>query len=597
MQRHMMSFNTYRPKAAAAAVIAAGLLAVLSGCGIPQLRGPTPGQTMPSGFFLPENFEGPSGIENSATQPTMEFFNDPYLVGLVEQALVDNQELKILAEDIQIANNEYWRRRGAYLPFLSFGSGAKLEKLSGYTPLGAELNEVVTPKGGRFPNPLPNFLAAGDVSWQIDVWRQLRNARDAQQLRYLGTIDGRNYVVTRVVAEIAENYYKLQGLDNQLATLDKTIQLQEQSLEVTKARKQAARDTELPVQRFEAEVRKNQSQKLIIRQEIIETENRINFLAGRFPQPVERLSTNFIDLQLNPLLVGVPSQLLVNRPDIRQAERELQASGLDIRVARAEFFPKVFIRAGVGFEAFNAKYLFNSPESLIYNVAGDLVAPVVNRSAIRAEYRNANARQLQALYDYQRTILEAFTEVVNQVSKVQNYSDSIEIKKQQLASLESAVDVAGNLFQNARIEYMDVLFAQRDRNEARMVLIETKQEQLAAIVNAYQALGGGWRRPQVTAVRPVATPPAEVVPTPAGEPVPVPAAAAALNGAVDTYGNAPAPQVFGETTFAPPPVLTDESLTPAVLNADLFPTPPVVNADAVALPPVSNDIQPVPMRN
>ncbi|HTU23862.1 MAG TPA: TolC family protein, partial [Pirellulales bacterium] len=282
--------------------------------------------------------------------------------------------------------------------------------------------------------------------------------------------------------------------------------------------KLGVRGTELGVQRFLAEVRKNQSQKLIIRQDIIEVENRINFLCGRYPQPVQRNSTNFIDLALRALAVGVPSQLLQNRPDIRQAERELEAAGLDVRVARANFYPKMFITGGVGYEAFNTKYLFVTPESLIYNAAGDLVAPVINRRGIRADYMSSNARQLQALYEYQRTILNAFTEVVNRVNKVQNYSISIELKKQQLAGLEKAVDVAGNLFQNARIEYIDVLFAQRDRNDARMILIETKKEQLSAIVNAYQALGGGWRpgipEPAPQVIEEIPTPPAEAEPEP-----------------------------------------------------------------------------------
>lgn len=514
-----------RKHCAVAMLVACAALLVLPGCFIPKLRGALPAQGLSHSFFLPDGFTGTTELENSAQDPTVEFFSDPYLIGLIEQALVDNQELRILAEDIRIANNEILRRRGAYLPFLGFRSGASLDKLSTYTPPGAELGEVLTPQGGNFSNPLPNFLMAADVSWQIDIWRQLRNARDAQSLRYLGTIDGRNYVVTRTVAEIAEKYYELMALDQQLETLDRTITLQEQSLSVSKARKEAARDTELAVQRFEAEVRKNQSQKLIIRQDIVEAENRINFLAGRFPQPVERMSVDFINLTLHPLAVGVPSQLLQNRPDIRQAERELRASGLDVQVARADFFPKVFLTAGVGFEAFNAKYLIRSPESLIYGVAGNLVAPVINRSAIKADYFNANAKQLQALYDYQRKILNAFTEVVNRVSKVQNYSDSIEIKKQQLDSLETAVDVSGKLFQNARVEYLDVLFSQRDRNEARMVLIETKKEQLSAIVNAYQALGGGWRRPQVIALPPVNSPPpipAEIIPTPPGVEAPPP---------------------------------------------------------------------------
>lgn len=507
--------------AAVAAVFACGFLMLLPGCCIPNLRGPQPAQPVPQSFFLPESFSGATGLENTAQVPTVEFFQDPFLTGLVEQAFVGNQELKILAEEIQIANNEILRRRGAYLPFLTFGSKASLDKLSTQTDVGADLHQIFRNNSSTgFPNPYPDFMVAGNLSWQIDIWRQLRNARDAQGLRYLGTVDGRNYVVTRMVAEIAEKYYALMALDKQLETLDRTIALQEQSLLIAKARKDAGRDTELPVQRFEAEVRKNQSQKLIIRQDIVEAENRINFLAGRFPQPVERASVeSFLNVKLHPLAVGVPSQLLQNRPDIRKAERELQATGLDIRVARANFYPKVFITAGMGYEAFNAKYLFQTPESLIYNVAGNLTAPLINRSAIKADYFNANAKQLQALYDYQRTILNAFTEVVNRVSKVQNYSDSIEIKKQQLESLETAVEVAGNLFQNARVEYIDVLFAQRDRNEARMVIIDTKKEQLSAIVNAYQALGGGWQnRPQITALPPVEglppTPEIKMIPTP-----------------------------------------------------------------------------------
>jgi outer membrane protein TolC len=310
-------------------------------------------------------------------------------------------------------------------------------------------------------------------------------------MRYFATAEGRNYYITRLIAEVAENYYELLALDNRMRTLDATIEIQARSLEMAEAKKQAARGTELAVQRFQAEVHKNQSEKLIIQQEIIEAENRINFLAGRFPQAVERQSVNYVDLRLPALSVGVPSQLLQNRADIRQAERELAAAGLDVRVARARFYPSLTLHAGVGYQAFNTKYLFNSPESLIYNAAGDLIAPVINRRAIKADYLSANARQLQAVYNYQQVILTAFTEVINYLAKVDNYGQSIEIKKQQLASLEASVDAAIDLFQNARVEYVEVLLAQRELMEARLVLIDTKRQQLVAIVNAYQALGGG----------------------------------------------------------------------------------------------------------
>ena len=229
---------------------------------------------------------------------------------------------------------------------------------------------------------------------------------------------------------------------------------------------------------------------MIINQAIIQGENRINFLVNRYPQRVERDSSGFYDLKIHPLSIGLPSQLLQNRPDIRQAERELAAAGLDVRVARVNFFPQLVIASGVGLQSLLLNHLFE-PNAVLGSIAGGLVGPLVNKRAIRAQYLDANARQLQAIYSYQRVILEAFTQVINSVSMVENFSNSIEIKKQQLKTLDSAVQFAEDLFQNARIEYIDVLFSQRDLRDARVVLIDTKTEQLSAIVRTYQTLGGG----------------------------------------------------------------------------------------------------------
>ncbi|MCA9055381.1 MAG: TolC family protein, partial [Planctomycetaceae bacterium] len=273
--------------------------------------------------------------------------------------------------------------------------------------------------------------------------------------------------------------------------LDKTIEIQQDSLRVAEIKKEAARGTELAVQRFQAEVRKNESEKFLVQQEIIEIENCINFLLGRYPQPIERMSLEFVDLELNPLDVGVPAQLLRNRSDIRQAEREIAAAGLDLEVARAQFYPSLNLKAGLGYQAFNPKYLFITPEALIYNAVGELVAPLINKKAIQAAYRSANAKQIQSVYNYQRTVLNAYTEVVNYMTKAENYRQSIEVKKQQLAALEASVDSAQSLFFNARAEYVEVLLAQREMMEARTILIETKRQQLVSIVNLYQAIGGG----------------------------------------------------------------------------------------------------------
>jgi NodT family efflux transporter outer membrane factor (OMF) lipoprotein len=468
------------------ALLSVCFLAV-SGCHIPGLRCADPGPVTPG------SYNGVASAENSGHLGIQEFFDDAVLTQLISEGLMQNQELKIRNQEVMIASNEILSRRGAYLPFVTGGLRGGFERTSKFTPLGAAEDQLTYPGGGTFPDPLGNVNLSANLFWEIDIWRRLRNARDAAIQRYCEAVEARNFLITQIVAEIATNYYELAALDQRLVYLDQTIELQQKSLEVSRAQKDAGRGTELPVQRFLAEVRRNESQRLIVRQQIIETENRINFLTGRYPQHVDRQQWDFIRLDSQPLQVGVPSDLLRNRRDIIAAEYEVAASGLDVLVAKANFYPRLSINAGVGFEAFNPRYLFD-PGAFIAGTAGELVAPLINKRAIQAEYKNANARQLQAIYNYQRTVLNAFTEVVNSLNKVDNYRNSVAIKHEQVQALESSVDVATQLFQNARPEadYIDVLFSQRDLLEARTVLIETKQQQLSAIVAAYQALGGGY---------------------------------------------------------------------------------------------------------
>jgi outer membrane protein, multidrug efflux system len=468
----------------ARAIACSIMLLVLPSCGIPPLRHPAPGPG------LPPDVNGATSSVNSAQLGIEEFYNDRMLTSLIEKALVDNRELRVLNEEVAIAGNEVLARSGAYLPFVSVASGVGLNRLSRFTEEGAGLLDDAFLPGKHFANPTGNYMGGINLTWQLDIYRQLRNARDAAGQRYVAASEKRNFFVTTLVADIAENYYRLMGLDKRLENLDQIIAFQLRSLEITEARKEAARSNELAVRRFRADVERNQSEKLIINQAIIQGENRINFLVNRYPQRVERDSSGFYDLEIHPLSIGLPSQLLQNRPDIRQAERELAAAGLDVQVARVNFFPQLVINGGVALQSLLISHLFE-PQAVLGNIAAGLVGPLVNKRAIRAQYLTANARQLQAIYNYQRVILDAFTQVTNRVNLVQNYGTSVEIKKQQLRTLESAVEFANDLFQNARIEYIDVLTVQRDLRDARTALIDTKTEQLAGVVNTYQALGGG----------------------------------------------------------------------------------------------------------
>lgn len=448
-----------------------------------------------------ENKKTPAGYKdqpqdstsNTAQVKWNEFFTDPNLIALIDTALRNNQELNIVLQDINIAQFEVRNRRGQYLPFVNLQGSAGFEKVGTYTRAGAvEGTDQIAP-GRSFPDPLPDYMVAAVASWELDIWKKLRNAKKSAVFSYLATIEGKNFMVTNLIAEIATSYYELMALDNQLEILKKNIEIYQNSLEIVKLEKQSAKVTELAVRRFEAEVLKNQSRQYYIQQRIIETENRINFLVGRFPQPVERNSKAFSDLIPASIHAGVPSQLLANRPDIRQAEQQLAASKLDVKSARAYFYPSLNIAAGIGYQAFNPSFLVNTPESMIYSLGGQLVAPLVNRNAIKAYYFSATSKQIQNVYNYERTILNGYIEVANQLSNINNLQKSYDLKAKQVAALTESIDISTRLFKSARADYMEVLLTQRDALESRFELVETKMQQMNAMVNVYQELGGGWK--------------------------------------------------------------------------------------------------------
>jgi outer membrane protein TolC len=309
----------------------------------------------------------------------------------------------------------------------------------------------------------------------------------------LATVEGKNFVITNLVAEIASSYYELLAYDNQLEIVKQNIAIQKNALEIVKIQKEAARATELAVQKFEAEVFTSRSMEFDILQKIKETENKINFLLARYPQEIKRDKTSLVSALPSQLKAGIPSQLLANRSDIKQAELQLEAAKLDVKVARAEFYPSLEISASVGWNAFKSSYLFKTPESLLYSLVGDVAAPLINRNAIKAEFKSANLRQLQALYNYERTVLNAYLEVSNQLSKIENLQNSFSLKAQQVAALDRSISVSNDLFKSARVDYFEVLMTQRDALESKLELIETQKELINSSVYVYRDLGGGWK--------------------------------------------------------------------------------------------------------
>lgn len=461
----------------------------LSACVPTLLSKKTENKTVPADYA----YTNSQGTTNSGQLVWKQFFTDPYLIALIDTALQHNQELNITLQEIQISKNEIRARKGEYLPFVGLGAGAGFDKAPRYTNIGAmEANTQIEP-GKEMPDLVPDYMVAAHASWEVDIWKKLRNAKKSAVKKYLATIEGKNFMVTNLIAEIANSYYELLALDNQLEIVEKNIAIQEDAFEIVQLQKTAAHVTELAVRRFEAQVLNTKSLQYGIQQKIVQTENRINFLLGRFPQHVARSTQDFETLEATNVSAGLPSQLLNNRPDIRQAEQDLAAAKLDVKVAKARFYPSLGIAANVGLQAFNPAYLVKMPESILSTLAGDLAEPLINRNAIKATYYNSNAKQIQTVFNYERTILNAYIEVTNQLSNIKNLDSTFDIKSKQVAALTKAVNISKDLFLAARADYMEVLMTQRDALEAKVELIETKEKQMSAMVNVYRALGGGWK--------------------------------------------------------------------------------------------------------
>jgi NodT family efflux transporter outer membrane factor (OMF) lipoprotein len=462
------------------------ILAVIcfAACKIPALIGKQENKTVPA------YYNTPSDSTNIASVKWRNYFTDPYLIALIDSALKNNQELNIALREIEMDKNEIEARKGEYLPFVNVGGAAGIDKTGRYTWDGLSEEDLKT-NPDKGPKYIGDFRTGIYASWELDVWKKLRTAKKSAALKYLSTIEGRNFMVTNMIAEISSSYYELLALDNMMSIIKQNIELQENALKMVRLEKEAAKVSQLAVNRFEAQLLHTQNLQYDIQQQIIETENKINFLAGRFSQHVARTNISLNEIPVDMVQSGIPTQLLLNRPDIRQAELTLAAAKLDVQVARANFYPSFRLTAGAGFTAFNPGFLF-APASLLYNLAGDAVGPLINKYGITAVYKNANEKQIISAYEYERTILSACIEVANQLAFINNYKNSYETKSKEVEILNQSVDISNKLFISSKADYIEVLLTQREALDSRIELIETKLKQLQAKVNIYRTLGGGW---------------------------------------------------------------------------------------------------------
>ncbi|MBD9356897.1 efflux transporter outer membrane subunit [Methylomonas albis] len=442
---------------------------------------------------LPDSFNDKQVSTAVASINWRDYFADPLLLKLLDTAVGNNLDLQMALQRIETSRSSVKLANAAMLPQVSLNVGGGVRKFGLYTMDGAGNATTEIRPGQIVPENLPDMFIGLQSSWEVDVWGKLESQRKAAVSNYLSSIEATHFVISNLVTDVAIYYNELLALDNELDIVRQTIQKQQEALEIIQIQKEAGRANLLAVQQFNAQLLDSQVLEKTLLQQISERENNINFLLGRYPQPIERTKTEFFDALPKEVLAGIPSQLLINRPDVRAAEHQVEASKFDLQAAKAAFYPNFNITASLGFQAFNPEFLFTSPASLAYSLAGTLVAPIINMKSLEAAFNTAQANQLSAMYNYQKSILNAYVEVANQLSNIKSLQQMSALKKQQSEVLKQSVEAANELYKSARASYLEVLIAQQSALQSNLQLINVTKQQRLATITLYKALGGGWK--------------------------------------------------------------------------------------------------------
>lgn len=439
----------------------------------------------------------PTGFSSEATsyqQDTIiwsKISKDSILKALIDTAIENNNEIQIAYQKIELARSQRQFTKGSLLPQIGIGTNGSIKKFGLYTMDGAgNIVTEMTP-GKLIPIDLPDMYLGIQSTWEVDLRGRLKNLDQAALSRFFASQEGFKFVINSLATDVAISYYELLALDNELIVIRENAKKEKEALEFIKAQKEAGKINELAVQQFTAQY----YNLIIIEKEVLQNirkeENRLNFLLGRYPQTIDRSQTSLYTVQ-NLIDQNLPSTILQSRPDIKAAEWRLKATKFDVKAAKAAFYPYFALNVGYGFQAFNSKYWFRSPESIAYTVAGNLMAPIVNRSAIKAQFNNAKSSQIEAMLQYQQSILNAYVDVVNDFTEINHLEEIKKFTENKVSSYKQAVESSFDLYKAARVPYIDVLFSQQNALQTNIELIRIHKRSKIAMVKLFKNLGGQW---------------------------------------------------------------------------------------------------------
>lgn len=414
---------------------------------------------------------------NMANMKWPEIFPDAALQKLISDGLAANLDLKIAVERINQATAQLKLKKAAFLPSIDGNVSVKESRLS-------------FPQGFGLFDRSTQYDLGVVAGWEIDVWGKLKSAKKSAVANLLATDAAKRAVQTQLIANIAHSYYELLVLDEQLEVLKKTAKNRETEAETIKVLFENSIINGVAVVQSEANFYEAQLAIPDIEQRITETEHVLCVLLAKSPTRIER-STLEQQKLIYDLKIGVPMQLLANRPDVQQAEYNFRTAFEESNVARAYFYPALTINGAAGFSSFGLKDWFTNG-GLFANIAGGLTQPVFNKGINKARLTTALSLQKEALLNFELSMLKASEEVSNALSKYDNATLKEEKRKKQLEALLKAVAFNKELLNNATTNYTDVLTAEQNLLNGQLKGIDDQSQKLHAVVNLYRALGGGW---------------------------------------------------------------------------------------------------------
>lgn len=399
--------------------------------------------------------------ESIASLTWKELFADTLLHNLIELGLENNTDLEIARLKVEQAEATLKTSKLAFYPNVSFSA-----------QVGANQNGS-------------NYSLAPTASWEVDAFGRLHNTKEGAKAALAATEAYQQAVQTQLIATIADAYYTLLMLDEQLDISKRTLNTWEENIRTLSALKRAGKTNEAAVLQAKANKVNVEASILSLEKQIIEQENSLSALLGLVPQEFER---NELAEQVFPdtLLMGLPLSSLVNRPDVRQAEYKLVEAYYATNVARSYFYPSITLSGSAGWSGVSG-----NPGDFIFNAVGSLMQPIFNQGKNKARLKISESQRQEALLNFKQTLLDAGTEANNALISWQTARKRLDSDKLQIVYLKGAVMNTQLLMKNGQADYLEVLTAQKNLLQAELTETNDKYLEIQSVISLYHALGGG----------------------------------------------------------------------------------------------------------